>query len=93
MGWDYTRAMCYTTKGIIDRKAEIDGLYNWSDEKIEVSLIKSRMVGSTYYAALCVTDKETGDSKITAEVVLTHTNCRAYLSSKYIPDNYEVVGI
>lgn len=38
------------------------------------------MVGSTYYAALRVTDKETGNVEIVGEVVLTHTNSREYFN-------------
>ena len=80
MGWDYTHAIHYTAKGAIDRKAEIDDHYNWSSEKTEVALVKSCMVGSTYYAALRVTDKETGNIEIVGEVVLTHTDSREYFN-------------
>ena len=80
MGWDYTHATHYTTKGTIDRKAEVDEHFNWSSEKTAVEVAKSCMVGSTYYAALRVTDKETGNIEITAEVVLTHTDSREYFN-------------
>ena len=80
MGWDYTHATHYTAKGTIDRKAEIDEHFNWSSDKTAVEVVKSCMVGSTYYAALRVTDKETGSIETTAEVVLTHTDSREYFN-------------
>ena len=80
MGWDYTHATHYTANGTIDRKAEVDEHFNWSSPKTEVSIVKSCMVGSTYYAALRVTDNETGNVEITAEVVLTHTDSREYFN-------------
>lgn len=78
MGWSYTRAINYTNTGAIDRKAEVDRHYNWSDENTAVEVVKSCMVGSTYYAALRVTDKKTGKVEIVADVVLTHTDSREY---------------
>ena len=83
MGWDYTHATHYTRKGDVDRKAEIDELYNWSDEKKAVSVVKSCMVGSTYYAALRVTDKETGAFEVVGEVVLTRSARRDYFNFGY----------
>lgn len=80
MGWDYTHATHYTAKGTIDRKAEIDEHFNWNSPKTEVEIVKSYMVGSTYYAALRVTNKETGNIEITAEVVLTRTDSREYFN-------------
>lgn len=80
MGWDYTHATHYTAKGTIDRKAEVDEHFNWNSPKTEVAIVKSCMVGSTYYAALRVTDKGTGNVETVAEVVLTHADSRAYFN-------------
>jgi hypothetical protein len=66
MGWDYTHATHYTNKGTIDRKAEIDPLYNWQDNTKKVEVVKSALVGSTYYAALRITHIETNTEEITA---------------------------
>jgi hypothetical protein len=65
MGWSYYHATKYKSNGSVDRKAEIDHS-GWGD-KLEV--LKSSMVGSTYYAA--VRNKETG--KVWCAVFLTAT--------------------
>lgn len=33
MGWDYTHATHYTRTGAIDKKAEIDELYTWQNDR------------------------------------------------------------
>lgn len=80
MGWDYTHATHYKKNGRIDRKAEVDKHYNWQDEKMKVQVLKSCMVGSTYYGAIQVTYFETGKREVTASVVLTRTDCREYFN-------------
>ena len=52
MGWDYTHATHYTRTGAIDKKAEIDELYTWQTEAKKVEVVRSCMVGATYYAAI-----------------------------------------
>lgn len=52
MGWDYTHATHYTKTGAIDRKAEIDELYTWQNDTRKAEVVRSAMVGSTYYAAI-----------------------------------------
>lgn len=84
MGWDYTNATHYTKKGDIDRKAEVDLLYHWSNDKTAVSVVKSCMVGSTYYAAVRVEDKETGEAQIKGKVVLTRLDSKSYFGYKAI---------
>lgn len=49
MGWDYTHATHYTRTGAIDRKAEIDELYTWQNSTRKAEVVRSAMVGSTYY--------------------------------------------
>ncbi len=78
MGWTYTNAMHYTEAGAIDRKAEVDALYTWQDEARRAEVVRSRMVGATYYAAVKTTDLSTGESKIFAAVALTHADSRNY---------------
>lgn len=56
MGWTTCNAHHYKPNGQVDRKAELDGYYTFSagegDGAREVSVVKSSMVGSVYYAAV-----------------------------------------
>ena len=76
MGWTTYRATKYKRNGAVDRKAELDNGYRWGD-KYEV--LKSAMVGSTYYAA--VKYKETG--AVFAAVFLTATYGKEYHNFGY----------
>lgn len=80
MGWTSYQATHYKN-GKIDRKAECDRLFNWADDSREVAVLKSAMVGSTYYAAVKATK---GDfSEVHAVVCLTSTNSRDYFNFSY----------
>lgn len=69
MGWtSYYVGNPFTSA---DRKAEIDRHYNWGDEFRKVRLLKSAMVGSTWYGAVEVEDLETGEKSVHGSVVLT----------------------
>lgn len=57
MGWDYGRAR-YWKNGRIDRKAECDERFTWKTDAKEISVLKSSMVGSTYYAAVQIKTPE-----------------------------------
>lgn len=57
MGWDYTHATHYKN-GKVDRKAECDELYTWSNETKTVRVLKSSMKGAIYYAAVEITTSE-----------------------------------
>lgn len=48
MGWDGSHAVYYREDGKIDRKAECDALYT----NKQCRVLKSSMVGTTYYAAV-----------------------------------------
>lgn len=80
MGWDYTHATHYTRTGAIDRKAEIDELYTWHNGTRKAEVVRSAMVGSTYYAAIKITELSTGETETAAAVALTHTNSRDYFN-------------
>ena len=80
MGWDYTHATHYTKNGAVDRKAEVDEHFNWSNNTKKVEVVRSCMVGSTYYAAVKITTLSTGESETTAAVALTHTDSRDYFN-------------
>lgn len=80
MGWDCTHATHYTRTGAIDRKTEIDELYTWQNDTRKAEVVRSAMVGSTYYAAIKITELSTGEAETTAAVALTHTNNRDYFN-------------
>ena len=82
MGWLEYRADHYKN-GKVDRKAEMDSKYNWEDESRKVEVLKSSMVGSTYYAAVRSFNKENGFECITAAVCLTSTNNKNYYNFAY----------
>ena len=70
MGW-----LCYDAthykNGKVDRKAEMDSIFNWHDDVRTVSVLKSAMVGSTYYAAVRCVNTHTGIDNVSAAVCLT----------------------
>ena len=70
MGWDYTHATHYTRTGAIDRKAEIDELYTWQNDTRKAEVVRSAMVGGTYYAAVKVTILSTGEAETFAETLV-----------------------
>lgn len=82
MGWLEYRADHYKN-GKVDRKAEMDSKYNWEDESRKVEVLKSSMVGSTYYAAVRSFNKENGFECVTAAVCLTSTNNKDYYNFAY----------
>lgn len=71
MGWS-----SYHVDDGFDRKAEIDEKYNWEEGGKKVSVLKSQMVGSTYYAAVKV--EENGEARVRASVVLTWKDNRRW---------------
>ena len=82
MGWTSMNATYYK-KGKVDRKAEMDALYNWEDENRKVEVLKSSMVGGTYYAAVKSFNKTNGYECITAAICLTSTNAKDYFNFAY----------
>lgn len=68
MGWTFRHATEYKN-GKVDRKAECDKNYTWSSEKMNVSVVKSVMVGSDYFAAVRCVDN--GNETIEAVMCLT----------------------
>lgn len=71
MGWTSCHAMFYKPNGQVDRKKECDKLYTWESEKLKVSVVKSAMVGSTYFAAIKAEDKKENTETIEAVMCLT----------------------
>ena len=82
MGWTSYEATHYKN-GKVDRKAEMDKHYTQEEHdsffngkvihypKLEV--LKSSMVGSIYYAAVHITNSQTGHEEICAVICLTST--------------------
>lgn len=54
MGWTGTHATFYTSKGKVDAKKECDYLWHSPSENGRFKVLKSTMVGSTYYAAIAI---------------------------------------
>jgi hypothetical protein len=82
MGWTEYHASYYKN-GKVDRKAEMDSTYNWEDENRKVEVLKSSMVGSTYYAAVKSINKINGYEHVAAAMCLTSTNKNDYFNFAY----------
>ena len=54
-----------------ERLAKMLEVYNWEDEREKVEVIDSALVGTTAFAAVKVTDKATGKTRVCASVVLS----------------------
>lgn len=106
MGWtSYHVEATYNPKAkkyTVDRKAECDSLFNtdmvsWGNDSVigKFEVLKSCVVGSTYYAAVkrtkFATETEPEDSRVFAAVVLTQVNNKDYYNFAY-KDMDETVG-
>jgi len=67
MGWVFYDSHYYKSNGKVDRKKEIDSKFNEND-----TVVKSAMVGSTYYAAI----KNTNTNEVFAYIALTSQDDR-----------------
>jgi hypothetical protein len=97
MGWTEYHAQKQYKNGkfFIDRKAECDKLFNdsmvtWDDDRKVIGkfeVLKSSMVGSTYYAAVkrtkFATETEPEISSVFAAICLTSTNVKDYYNFAY----------
>lgn len=95
MGWTsyYVEPTYKNGKPFIDRKAECDNLFNCDmvDNKGKFEVLKSAMVGSTYYAAVKKTTFNPASEKVFAVIVLTSTNSKDYYNFAY-KDMDETMG-
>ena len=82
MGWDYSHYTEYKN-GKLDRKAILDGEMTCEDDSRSVSVLKSSMVGSTWYAAIRSVNKTNGFETVFGCVALTHSNARDYYNFGY----------
>lgn len=83
MGWDYTHAIYYKKDGTIDRKAELDSVFTWESERKRVTVVKSAMVKSVYYAAIMTENLTNGTKCIGGAVCPTSTDRRQYYNFGY----------
>lgn len=79
MGWDFYHADYYTPKGDVDRKREIE-----SQLDSTISVVKSQMIGTVYYAAV-----KNSKGEVYGLVVLTKTDARDYFNfgSKWMDES------
>jgi hypothetical protein len=68
MGWTSYHATNYKN-GKVDRKAEMDNLFTWSNNQISMKVLKSSMVSTIYYAA--VEEIRDGKRTVFAAVCIT----------------------
>lgn len=90
MGWTWYHAEFYKN-GKPDRKAEMDEKFSWEDETKTISVLKSTMRGSVYYAAIQRQDKTNGEKTVTAAVCLTGVDTREWFNFGY-KDMDETMG-
>lgn len=74
MGWTFYNSNYFTKSGAVDRKKECDLLITAENDKRKQTVLKSKMVGSTYYAAVEDFRKETNERKVFAIVILTSSD-------------------
>jgi len=74
MGWTFYNATHYTKNGSVDRKSECDAIIKYNNAKISQRVLKSAMVGSIYYAAVEIINKETQHRCVIAAVILTSSD-------------------
>ena len=77
MGWTEYHATHYKN-GKVDRKAEIDAMWN-DDISGKFTVLKSSMRGSTYYGAI----KQNNTEEVFAVVFLTSTDMKNYFNFSY----------
>ena len=90
MGWLEYHADHYKN-GKVDRKAEMDAIYNWEDKNRKIEVLKSSVVGGTYYAAVKSFNKTNGFECVTAVVCLTSVSTKGFYNFAY-KDMDETMG-
>ena len=79
MGWTGRAYYGTTRKERLEKMLEV---YNWEDETRKVETIDSALIGTTAYAAIRRTEKATGETSITAAVILSHMGGKNELVTK-----------
>lgn len=75
MGWTSYMASHYYRNGKVNVKAEMDDAYTWENTDGKCVVLKSKMVGSIYYAAVKHTKKITNETSVVCAVCVTSTSC------------------
>ena len=87
MGWTWTsEAAHYDSKSkkyYINRKELCDDIYTYDGENAKLEVLKSCIIGSTYYAAVKSTNKKTGYESVFAAICLTSTNIKEHYNFGY----------
>jgi hypothetical protein len=83
MGWTSYNATFYKN-GKVDRKAEIDYLFN----RDGYSVLKSTMVGTTYYGAVKYTNRK-GEEVVFGLVCLTKVDNRSYYNFRKLQNKIQ----
>ena len=101
MGWTSYHATYYNKHGEIDRKRECDAYWLEGLNRGYFEVIKSSMVGATYYGAIralkrrtknnTVEDIPENEQSVFGVVFLTKTDCRSYYNFCY-KDMDETMG-
>lgn len=102
MGWTSYHATYYTKQGRVDRKRECDAYWLEGLNAGHFSVVKSSMVGATYYAAIKPLLRRTGhndefepipeeEQEVYAVIFLTTTDQRDYYNFAY-KDMDETMG-
>ena len=73
MGWTSTMATHHYSNGRVNVKAEMDSLMNYENSSYKNQVLKSRMVGSIYYAAIQSYDKSKEATEVFAAICKTST--------------------
>ena len=64
MGWHYVEPKHFLDNGKVDRKAEMDAVYNWDSEYSTATVLDSFQHRDDYYAAVKLLNKFTGEEKV-----------------------------
>lgn len=83
MGWTGYHATHYNKRGEIDRRAECDERMSGENEHGKWEILKSSMVGSTYYAAIRRTSYPDGESHVFGCVCLTSVDNSDWFNFSY----------
>lgn len=87
MGWTGIQATYHKINGQVDRKAECDAINkNWPEHTI----LKSSMVGTTYYAA--IKNTHNGKNEVYAIIYLTKVSTHNYYQEFLYKDMSEDMG-
>lgn len=82
MGWTSYHADFYKN-GKVDRKAECDKVYSFENDGQKSVVLKSSVVGSTYYAAVQYTNKDKNETTVYGAVCLTQIDNNDYFNFAY----------